>query len=93
MLSRPVPADSSYYNIQKKYSLTYLRRTVCVAIEEKVRGKIFGSTGGQTSKNDPILLAMVSKCSSSKYNEKPKYIVCPMWYASLLQLLSKTVTS
>ena len=25
---------------------------------------------GQTGKNDPILLAMVSKCSSSKYNEK-----------------------
>ena len=78
MLSRPVPTDSSYYNIQKKYSLTYLRPTVCVAIEEKVKGQIFGSTEGQTGKNDPILLAMVSKCSSSKYNETSKYIVCPM---------------
>ena len=29
----------------KKYSLTYLRRTVCVVIEEKVKGQMFGSTG------------------------------------------------
>ena len=28
---------------------------------------------GQTGKNDPILLAMVSKCLSSKYNENHNY--------------------
>ena len=39
-----------------------------VVIEEKVRGQYFGSNRGQTGKNDPILLAMVSKCSSGKYN-------------------------
>ena len=43
-----------------------------VVIEEKVKGQIFGSSGVKTGKNDPILLAMVSKCSSGKYNEKSK---------------------
>ena len=42
-----------------------------VIIEEKVKGQFFGSPGAQTGENDPILLAMVSKCSS-KYNEKSK---------------------
>ena len=47
--------------IQKKYSLT---------IYDVPFRSYFWLYRGQTGKNDPILLAMVSKCSSSKYNEK-----------------------
>ena len=36
--------------IQKKYSLAYLRRTVFVGIEEKVRGQFFDSTRVKTVK-------------------------------------------
>ena len=39
-----------------------------VIIVEEVEGQVFGTTGGQTGKNSPLLLAMVSKCSSSEYN-------------------------
>ena len=41
-----------------------------VVTEEKVKMLTFWLYRGQTGKNDPILLAMVSKCLSSKYTEK-----------------------
>ena len=56
-LYQKIPLDIT---IQKKYSLTCLMHHF-VVIEEKVKGKIFGSRyRGQTGKNAPILLAMVS---------------------------------
>ena len=46
-----------------------------VVTEEKIKMLNFWLYRGQTGKNDLILLAMVSKCSSSKYNEK-SYVKC-----------------
>ena len=67
MLSKTIPIDSACYNdSEKKYSLTYLQRTVSY-IEERVRDQKFWLYRDQTGKNAPILLAMVSKCSSGKY--------------------------
>ena len=39
---------------------------------EKVKGQIFGSAGLKQVKMIKLLLAVVSKCASSKYNEKSK---------------------
>ena len=68
MLSKTIPTDSACYNdAEKKYSLTYLQTYRFVGIEERDRDQKFWLYRDQTGKNAPILLAMVSKCSSGKY--------------------------
>ena len=63
-----------------------------VVIEGKVKGQIFGSYRGQTGKNDSILLSMVSKYASSKYNERSeKFAICEMlrYYGYTAKMVSQ----
>ena len=47
-MSKTIPTYSSCHTIQKKYSLTYLRRIIFVVIEEKVKGQTFPIRRGGT---------------------------------------------
>ena len=86
MLSRTIPTDSSCYNDSEKSIVWPIYDHDDVPFRSYWRkGQMlnFWVYRGQTGKNDPILLAMVSKCLSSKYNENH------MWDASLLWLRNK----
>ena len=70
MLSRTMPTDSSCYNDSEKVKFDLSTTYPFVVIEGKVKGQIFGSTGVKQVNVNPMLLAIVSKCSFSKYNDK-----------------------
>ena len=72
MLSRTISTDSSCYNDSEKSIVWPIYEHEDVPFRSYWRkGQMlnFWLYRGQTGKNDPILLAMVSKCLSSKYNE------------------------
>ena len=73
MLLRTIPTYSSCYNDSEKSILWPIYDHDVVPFCSYWRkGQMlnFWLYRGQTGKNDPILLAMVSKCLSSKYNKK-----------------------
>ena len=60
MLSKTIPTYSSCYNDSERVWFDISKTYRFVVIEEKVKCHIFWLYRGQTGKNVPLLLAMVS---------------------------------